>query len=219
MLAEIENTKVRVIEMVHPDTLKFASFNPPKRTTSKAVAELRKKIEQAGEIIVPLVVTLDSYVADGHRRLIIARELNLEEVPVIRKNHSVADLWSILNGGNKPIGNRGWMQAVREGFPIEALPQEEHKLISDLMRVTGRKLFEKIADEGRGPSIVGVARYVARYCEKDTDKFAKDLIVWFMECGTLRDARTAIQTGCPADVIVSAVKENRAIQQTWALAD
>lgn len=217
MLAEIENT--RVIEMVHPDTLKFAPFNPANRTTSKAVTGLKKKIEQAGEIIVPLIVTFDNYVADGHRRLTVAKELGLDSVPIVRRNLNLADLWGILNGGNMSVSKKTWMQAVREGMPIECVPEAERNLISDLMRVTGRKLFERIADEGRGPSIVGVARYVARYCKDDTDKFAKELIVWFMECGTLRDARVAIQTGCPPEVIVSAVKEGRSIRQTWALSD
>lgn len=214
MLAEL-NTKV--IEMVHPDTLKFAPFNPPARTESARVRKLKKEIEKAGEIIVPLVVTLDNYVADGHRRLTAARELNYEAVPVIRKELTLADLWSILNGANMPVGTKGWMQAVREGMPIECVPDKEQKPIADLLRVVGRKMFEKLTDEGSGPSVFIVSQYIARYCGRDNDKFIREVILWTRECKTMRDAKTAVSTGCPKDVLIAAIEERRGIRQFWGM--
>src|SRR5688572_26462280 len=134
MLAEL-GTVTKVIEYVHPDTLKFAPFNPQSRTTSRAISKLKKEIEKAGGIIVPLVVTLDNYIADGHRRLSVARELNYESVPVVRIDQSLPDLWSTLNGGNMAVGKKTWMQAVSEGMPLTCVPEQERKTLSDFIRV------------------------------------------------------------------------------------
>lgn len=214
----LENVVEQVIERVHPDTLKFAPFNPEQRTKPGALTKLKEAIEKAGEIIVPLIVTMDNFVADGHRRLAIARELNYESVPVIRKDWTLADLWSLLNGGNMPVGRKGWMQAVREGMPLEFVPEKDRKVISDLIQVVGRKMFEKMTDEGRGPQIVVVARAVANYCgHQNDDKFTLKVIKWFIECATLNDAKTAARTGCPPNVLIAAIEEKQKIRQSWGL--
>lgn len=211
--------KVSTIEMVHVDSLKFAPFNPPSRTTPQAVANLKAHIDGAGKIISPIIVTVDSYVADGHRRLTAARELGWEYVPVIREDYNLPDLWCFLNGGNLSVKRRTWMQAVREGMPLDNLPELDHKLISDLIRVVGRKTFEKLSDDGHGPSIVLVAQQIAHYCGDDSDKFVKKIILWFVECGTLRDAKTAKQGGCPPEILISAIEDGRSIRQTWGLTE
>lgn len=212
-----DSEKIATVELVSPDTLKFAPFNPLVRTTSKAVAKLRWEIERAGKIISPLIVTYDNYVADGHRRLTVARELGYVWVPIIREDYSLADLWSILNGGNMAVNRKNWMQAVREGMPLECVPEKDRKVLDDLIRVMGKKEFEKIVDDGRGPSIIVVAQYVARYCGDESDKFVRKVINWFIKCGTLRDAKFFVSQHCPVDVIVDAIESNKKITQYWGV--
>lgn len=207
-----------IVEMVHPDTLKFAPFNPPIRTSPRALIKLRSEIEEAGEIIIPLVVTYDNFVADGHRRLTIARELGYEVIPIIRKDYNLAELWSVLNGGIMPVNRKSWIQAVREGMPIECVPDGDRRVISDLIRVMGKKAFNKIVDDGRGPSIIVVAQYIAKYCGNDNDDFVRKIIEWFLECNSVKEGGDAVRSKCPPEILISAIENKRKINQYWGLA-
>lgn len=209
--------KDSVIEYVSPDTLKFAPFNPPSRTEKRALTKLRADAEKRGRIVVPILITKDDFVADGHRRLTVARELGFERVPVIREDDTLASLWG-MNGTQSPTTRKTWMQAVREGYPLEYVPDEERALISDLIRVAGKKLFDQLADNHRSPYIGKTARFVAGYCSDTSDKFVKRVILWFEECGTQNAARDAISAKCPADVLLSAINDMRQIRQYWGIA-
>lgn len=206
-----------VVEMVSPDVLKFAPFNPPVRTTTRSIQKLKKEIEKAGKIISPIIITQDNYIADGNRRVTIAKELGYPLVPAIREEQNLADLWSILNGGNMPINRKNWMQAVRGGMEMDCVPDSDRKVLEDLIRVMGKKKFEEIVDAGRGPTIIVVAQYVANYCGDSSDKFVRKVVNWFIECNTLRDAKFFVSNKVPADILTTAIETNRPIKQYWGL--
>lgn len=216
MLPNTEES-VRVVTMVSPDTLKFSPFNPKVRTTSRAVAKLKEKIIKAGKIISPIIITTDSYVADGHRRLTVAKELGYTLVPVIQEDYNLADLWSMLNGGNMAVNRKNWMQAVRDGMPLECVPDSDKRVLQDLIRVMGKREFEKIVDSGRGPSIIIVAQYVARYCGDESDGFVRKIIRWFISCETLRDAKFFVSQHCPVEVLMDGINNNKKITQYWGV--
>lgn len=209
--------KERVIEYVSPGDLKFAPFNPPSRTEKRALLKLKKSIESAGEVIVPLVVTKDNFVADGHRRLTIARDLGFEFVPVIRKDETVSELWSILNMGMLVPNSSTWMQAAYAGLSLENIPDKERRMIEDLRRIVGEKVFESLAQARRSPWILNMAKIVANYCDDSSDRFIKKIIVWFEECQQQFAVRRAMAEGCPAEVLLSAINEQRPIRQYWGI--
>lgn len=210
--------KEQFVEYVPVSSLKFAPFNPASRTEKKAIVKLMREVEKAGKIISPLIVTRENFVADGHRRLTVARELGYEVVPIIREDMTLADLWSILNGGNMAVNRKTWMQAVREGMPFDCVPDNEKAILEELIRIVGKKMFNELADNRRSPYIGRTAKFVGRYCGDDSDAFCKKIILWFEEHNTQSRARTAMTQQCPPDVLMAAIVDNRPIRQFWGVA-
>lgn len=212
---------IEVIEYVPIESLKAAPFNPPARVEGKRLKNLKRSIEKAGEIIVPIIVTGENYIADGHRRVTIAKELGLETIKAIRKEHwTLADLWSMLNSGVLSPTRVTWMQAVSEGMPIECVEDMEAKRqIEALIRIAGKRLFDELATKGRSPWIGQNAIHTANYCgEQGNDEFCRKTILWFEAHETQNAARDAITAGCPAEVLRSAINDNRPIRQYWGIA-
>jgi ParB-like nuclease family protein len=216
MLNTVAKPVEQIIEYANPLDLKYAPFNPPSRTEKRALIKLRMDIEKRKKIIVPLLVTSDNFVADGHRRLTIALELGFDRVPIIRENESLAELWG-LNGTQMSVTKKTWMQAVREGYPLEFVPDEERNLIEELIRIVGKKLFEQLSDNRRSPYIGQNAKAVAGYCGDTSDKFIKQVVIWFEEHETQAIARQAMGAKCPPEVLASAINERRPIRQYWGV--
>ena len=206
-----------VLEYVSPHDLKFAPFQPQSRTEKKALSKLRAAIDSAGRILVPLLVTGNNEVADGHRRLSIALELGFETVPIMRYDMGLADMWSNANSGTLAPKSPTWGQAVRNGLPLSNVPDRERYQISELIRVVGKKTFNKLMDVGRSPYIFVMAKSVARYCGEENDKFIKLTINWFEDCQQQFAVRRALADKCPPDVLIAAIKDNRPIRQYWGV--
>jgi hypothetical protein len=211
---------VDVMEVVRVEDLKPAPFNPPTRVEEKRIKKLQRAIERAGEIIVPIVITTDNFIADGHRRVTIAKKLEMPYVKAIRKEWTLADLWANLNCGVLSPTRVTWMQAVAEGMPIEYVEDLEAKRqIEILIRVVGDRMFQELAQKGRSPWIGQNAIHTANYCgEGNNDEFCRKTIIWFETHGTQNAARDAITAQCPPDVLLAAINDNRPIRQFWGIA-
>ena len=179
--------------------------------------KLRREIEEAGRIIVPLIISSDNVLADGHRRLAIAKMLGLETVPVIRDTLTTSALWSTLNAASRPVDAGTWMEAVHDGLPLENVPELQQRLISDLIRIVGKRTFETLSEKHRSPHILKQARWVGRHCGDLSDKFLRTVILWFESCGMQLRARKAIDADCPPEVLLAAIKENRPIREYWGI--
>jgi hypothetical protein len=210
-----------VVEYVSPKALKGAPFNPQSRVSKSALRKLRKTIEKSGRIISPLIITSDNYIADGHRRLAVAMELEFKTVPVIREeNWTLADLWSNLNYGIMPINRKGWFQAVYEGMPIEFVPQPERRVLEELKEIAGEELFKELAEKGRSSWIGQTAKMIANYCGRDGDKeFTRKVILHFEKYNSQRILRNALTAQCETKILESAIEEAAPIAQFWKLQD
>jgi hypothetical protein len=205
------------IEYLNVNEIVAAPFNPASRTEKRALTKLRREIEAAGGIIVPLVISGDNVLADGHRRLAIAKELGMETVPVVRHTMPVADLWRTLNGATRPVTAKTWMEAVHDGMPLESVPDAQQRLIGDLIRIVGRRAFDALSDKSRSPHILSQARMVGRHCGDLGDRFLKKVILWFEAHEMQLAARKAVDAECPPEVLIAAIEENRPIREYWGI--
>ena len=70
---------------------------------------------------------------------------------------------------------------------------------------------ENMTKVGLSPGIVGIVRLVARHIGNDTAEYARTICLWLFKNGIQYPTRTAIEAGCPPDVVIQAIEENRPI--------
>ncbi len=208
----------RPIEFVGLDDINTASWNPPARVTPQALAELRNQIEAVGGILQPLILARGDILADGHRRLAVARELGYQRVPVRRLHEFEPDeLWARLNAGTLSVSKKTWGQAVRYGLTTEVVPLSTKNQIAELIRLLGKRRYDDLIDNKRSPGILYWAVRLSRYCEDDSDKWIKSCLIWLDDHNQQLNVRIAMQQSCPPETIIRAVKENRPLQRYWGV--
>jgi hypothetical protein len=203
------------------DKIKVAGFNPPKRTYPVSLEALKAQILAAGEILSPVHIGKDDILADGHRRVAVAKELGWETVPAILHPDTPADrLWVQLNAASMPLSAPQWLAAVYYGLPldIELMPMSIRRRIENLSELLDREELSRLIELGRSPTIVDTARYVTRYCDRGNDPvFLKKTILWFIENQSQFSARRAIADECPTDLLIEAIEEGRSIHSQWSI--
>ena len=101
------------------DQIKSSNFNPPIRVEEKQLKELLQSIKEVG-ILVPIAITDENRLADGHRRLACAVHLGHQKVPVcVYDGIDEKKLWIKLNASSKALTPSQWLSAVNEGLELD----------------------------------------------------------------------------------------------------
>jgi N6-adenosine-specific RNA methylase IME4 len=87
------SAETSALEFLSPEELHTDDRFATKLPKPKNLTAIRDDVRQRG-IVVPLLVTKDCFVLDGHTRLELARELKLPELPVLRLPIDAADEWA-----------------------------------------------------------------------------------------------------------------------------
>ena len=210
------------VKYMNVEDIQVSPFNPPVRTTDKSLHILKEEISDDGEILIPLILSEDGFLADGHRRLAIAKELGIKEVPTItQKGHDNANLWRTLNTGTRKMGSADVFQAiVLHGAPIEALPRYFQYPIESLIDLVGMDLAREIAEKGYTPHIVGTIRQVMKYCKREEDAtFAQFVTKWLIEQRQNYAVRKAMESKVPLEDILTAINENKKLIKAWKVSE
>lgn len=104
--------EVPLIEYVSPADLKVDNQNP-NRMTPKQLEALRACIQKYG-FIVPIVTNKDLLIADGEQRWTIAKELQMQKVPVVRLPIKDVDRRTLRQVLNKLRGKHAYSDDVEE---------------------------------------------------------------------------------------------------------
>lgn len=198
-------TEVRLVE-----SLTSSSYNPPERVLPEAINRLRDSIERRG-IIVPLVVTADGHVVDGHRRLACAKALGLANVPVIVVDDD-ASIYAEMNETTRRYTPAQWLLAYSRGA---AVPERIRVKIEKLAEIVGRDGILDLAERRVSPAIYDLAMYAARYCEDTTPEFIRTVIAWLLGHRSSFAVRRAISDMASPLAIVKAIKEDRDLSIEW----
>lgn len=201
--------------------IKTAGFNPPMRTTPAALEQLKTQILAAGRILSPVHIARGDTLADGHRRVAVAKELQMTTVPaLVWPDWEAPALWVWLNAGMMDITPSQWLAAVFHGLPLDTanMPMSIRRRIERLSELLDRQEMARLIELGRSPTIIDTAAYVARYCERDGDPaFLKRTINWFIDTQSQFSARRAIGEEAPPDLLIEAIEESRPIHSQWAM--
>lgn len=205
------------VMMIETEKLEPSPFNPSNRVDS--ITDLMDSIIEAGEIIVPLIVSKVNgryIIVDGHRRWSSAKELGMEMVPVVIKDYEPTTLWRILNGSSKPIDGPQWMQAYHLGYPIEHIPTKFRRQIVKMEEVAGAELFDALCQRGRSPGLYSHVHRVAGYCGHANDlDFMRKVLVWIDANAQTYAATQLISMGEPASVLIKHIEENTPLRATF----
>lgn len=165
------------ITFVHPDALKPSPQQPPARTEN--VAELKESIARFG-IQVPLIVTHDGHIIEGHRRWRCAQMLKLPMVPILRQPQGIvaAELYETLNSTARKLTPGEELHVHLRGGVVS---KRTRAAIDYLALAVGPEGLKEIAAGGFSPTgLRGVAVMVCRYCDRETPDFPGKVVRWLL---------------------------------------
>lgn len=203
------DTHYEVVQVPVND-IQVAPYNPESRTNTKNMAQLERDIIEAGGILVPLALTCDGKLADGHRRLRIAKRLGMPTVPCIYYPTSDPKrLWSLLSLGSKPITPRDWMEAYHKGLGLANLPPRYQTLLAALKRILNDKEYDQFVEKKRNPGMLNNVYTIANYCKDCSDAYVREILLWIMQYEQLNLLRHAIKGGMSSDEVVEIILSKR----------
>ena len=191
--------------------IRFAPFNPPTRTTSAKLEDLLQSVKEFG-VIEPVKLSRDGMLGDGHRRVSCARQAGVMQVPAIRYDKSIEDLFA-LNGYSMAVNPVGWIQAYVAGN--RNVPLTTKRKIENLIEVVGWEGAVKLAAMNVSPHIYSMATMIANYCETDSLDFKRRAVWWMVDNRQQFVVRRAIGGGIDPEVLMVAIKKDRPIMQQW----
>lgn len=200
-----------------PSEISTAGFNPEKRTTTEALRDLLADIREVG-ILSPCTVKSIEHpdngyryiMADGHRRLAVAKQLGLEAVPCYIDNSdlTIQELFRRLNATRKNIMPAGWLQVYVAGGSLP--PGNTMRRVKRLEEVLGKKGLKKLASEGHSPFVIDQATKASRYCfDKVDDKFIRSFIDWLVKHNQTYAVRKFMEVGGKASALIACVRQDR----------
>jgi hypothetical protein len=209
--SEWVHVKEKDVETRPVEGLRGSDFNPSSRHEPKALRTLKASIARRG-IVMPLLITEDGRVVDGHRRLACARELGIADVPVVVCEDD-GELYGELNDSTRRMTSREWLAAYMRG---QAPAGFSKRMIEGLEELGGKALLEQIASAGLSPSLLKEAQMVAKYigCREDADVL-RQVVRWMVEGHRQQMGHNAVQHRCSPERLYTAVMKNRDIRETW----
>jgi len=169
-----------VITWVDIDRPKPVPWNPPARTTRRAVLDIIRRMQEFGfEPFRPLLLSEDEYIGDGHRRWTAARYLQLPKVPAIYTGLTVEELWAGNLGARSPRAGE-WMAAHILGR-VEGLPTRTANAVDGLLMVLGEEGVRYLIERGQSPDIWRSAYKVGVYCANTETAFLRRATYWLVK--------------------------------------
>lgn len=193
------------------EQLKPSRFNPTKRTAPAKLGGLMGSIASHG-MPVPIVITDDFDVGDGHRRLACAKSLGWETVPaVVWHGKTAQEIWSILNAHQMNMTPAQWLEAVVCGMSIDQpeIPRPLANTIRELIDLVDEDVLFQIVEEGKSPEILKTAKFVGNKLGWSDKDHTVKTIRWFLEFDGQAKARAVIMGGYDLDVLGECIESGK----------
>jgi hypothetical protein len=196
-------------DMIAVKDVIIEGFNPALRTTNGAMRGLVEQVRRYGRVLVPIILTKDNRLIDGHRRVAAAKELGIECVPCIFIDGDPRQLFSALNNSssNRALKPTEWMDFYLQGGDVPS--KDLVSKISGLEKLVGRRGLRELADRGISPSIYQWVVLVSNYCDDTSHKFMTSLLWWMINHRMSYTARKAVESGTPPQMIFDAIQSDK----------
>lgn len=198
------NLEKRVV-MMDVDKIMPAAFNPPARTTSQALLDLKRSIEEIG-IIYPLIVSEKGELIDGHRRLACAKALNQKSVPVIVVKGDARRIFDDVNRTSRKLSTRDELLVYLSGGPVS---REAKNNIEKLEGLIGKEALQYAAENRKSAkSVLHVLTVLKGYIGDQPEAFWKKAAKWVVYNNQQFALRVAIQSGMEKALLIAAIQAN-----------
>jgi hypothetical protein len=162
----------------------------------------------------PLILGRNDVLGDGHRRLTVARELQLVSVPAVRVDKAADVLWSEINGLRRTVSGSETLEAVVLG--LSQPPPQHVKEIDRFLQIVGLEEASKDYMRGVAPRIIDIAMRVGRYIGSTDDKMLACIVTWLRRQNAQRNARTAMDGGIDPELLFGLIVDDRPLPKpTW----
>jgi hypothetical protein len=195
--------------MVALADLKPAPYNPPRRTTPKALKALIDSLDLLG-LLSPITVSPGLDIIDGHRRVAAARALNWLQIECNVVEQEATAVYASVNVTARLMsGNDAlcvWL-ACPTAAPARLIPA-----FNAMETVLGREMVERIARQGLSLRVYKTARSICRYCDDLTPATIVKMTAWLIEFPVIGQVMKAMDAGVSPRSIMDAVRRNRPVK-------
>lgn len=191
------------------ENIRTAAFNPPNRTDKRSIHELMESIKQFG-ILMPLMITHDCKLIDGHRRLACAKELGMTDVPCIIRTGDQVELFSAVNTTSRKLNRADDLTVYLAGGKLAA---RSKATVSALEKLIGKDGLEVVAERQMSPAtILTAARMLLNYIgiiPENAGPYSKAAIMWVIRQKQTFAVRLAITMGIPVETIIDCINNDK----------
>tara|TARA_Y100000310_G_C20633912_1_gene790156 strand:+ start:33 stop:707 length:675 start_codon:yes stop_codon:yes gene_type:complete len=198
--------------------VKPSKFNPTVRTdkNSTKYKALRKNIETNG-LIVPIVLSKNLTIIDGHRRFYCLKDLGIKKVPAtIHETVTNRNYDKMFVAANENSMTITAAQEVERYLNGAAISEKTKKVIKELETIGGRKFIKRIASAHKSPLTYFIAlNQFKSYTKKTTRLMARKVVYWMLNIGSAYQLKSAMADFIPVDILLDAITSRKSIVKEW----
>lgn len=189
--------------------IKMTPFEPPIRL-ARDIPELRRSIEERG-VLQPVAINEAGELADGNRRVMIARGLGLETIPALIYHAPIAELFATLNLQRAMTPKETAMAYQNSGGRVSGSIRTMRQ-IEAIEEYCGPEALGALTLRALSPGVWEWVRKLAKYVgEQDAPPFYRAAFFYMVEGGFQYAIRQAMEMHIPPDEIRAVIKERRPI--------
>ncbi len=199
------------VTMVKRENLHPTETNPSSRVEKKILKGIKNSIAQYG-ILMPLTITKDYQIVDGHRRFASACELEIPELPCIIRDTDTDALFDALNGYTRPINGRERLDIfVTSGYKLESIPSNKRKDYTRLLSFLTKEDLDNVSTTGKEPvSVMNLLPGILSYLEyEDTPENKRKIFLWMITTSSTQPVRRAMKAHVPHNKIVQFIEKGQ----------
>lgn len=199
------------IKRVAISKLKGATHNPSSRTAEAKLAGLMRSLGKIG-LQLPILVTKDLRIVDGHRRVAAMKALGWDTAPILvtATEASPDEIYAEVNASAmKLTGNQNLAVFLKKP---SACTDKARRGFENIAERFGNGLLKQIVAKGMSINVVKTGNRVASYLDIEDDKRTLKIIKWLILYRNSRMVHAYIETNQPARTLLRAIEENRPLK-------
>ena len=198
--------------------VKQSKFNPTVRTdkTSAKYKALKKNIETNG-LIVPIVLSKNLTIIDGHRRFNCLKDLGVTKVPaIVHDTVTTRNYDKMFVAANEDSMTITAAQEAERYLQGASISKRTETIIKELEAIGGRPFIKRIVAEHKSPTTFYIAiNQFKSYTKKTTRMMLRKVVYWMLNVGSAYKLKAAMADFIPADTLVNAIETRTLFTKEW----
>ena len=198
--------------------IKKSKFNPTIRTDKNCYRykALRTNIKANG-LIVPVVLSKNLVVIDGHRRLSCLKDLGIRKVNAIVHetvtNRNYDKMFVAANESSMTITPAQEAERYLAGALVS---KSTANIIAELEKIGGRSFIKRIVADRKSPVTYFIAlRQFQNYTKQTKRSILRKVVYWMLNVGSAYKLKLSISEFIPIDMLMEAINTKTPLTTKW----